>query len=114
MQNRFNFLTRLTETVDVYNLAHCDKASFHGKAKIIETAGAFYLLSYQTIVCKVDKATRDFVRFWDGESATTTRHINAFLQDMKINGGGLSWWRKQDIKPEDAFVQDVMYAKRYV
>ena len=110
---RFNFNTKTVENIDIYDVAHCDRKSFYGKAKIIETESAFYLLSYSTIVCKVDKATRTFTRFWNGESSTTTRHINGFLADMKLSGGGVAWWRKQEIKEEDSFVADYMYKVRF-
>ena len=113
MSKFFNFESRAVESIDVYDVAHCDRKSFYGKAKIIETATAYYLLSYQTIVCKVDKDTHEFSRFWGGESTTTTRHINGFLKDMGINGGGVAWWRKQAIKEEDATARNLMYAARF-
>ena len=94
---RFNFNTKTVENIDIYDVAHCDRKSFYGKAKIIETESAFYLLSYSTIVCKVDKATRSFTRFWNGESSTTMRHINSFLRDFNMSGGGVHWWRDQAI-----------------
>ena len=103
---RFNFGTMKTENIDIYDLRHCDRKSFYGKAKIIETAEAFYLLSYKTIVCKVDKATRSFTKFWSGESATTMRHINAFLLDMGLTGGGVKWWRDQEWHGKDSFAMD--------
>lgn len=49
---------------------------FYGKAKIIEFNGVLYLKSYQTIVCAI--SGNDFVKFWNGYSATTQNHINAF------------------------------------
>lgn len=109
----FNFETRTEETIDIYDVAHCDRKSFYGKAKIIETSTAYYLLSYSTIVCKVDKDTHEFSRFWSGESATTTRHINGFLDDMNINGGGVAWWRKQPVIGEDTFASNFQYSRRY-
>lgn len=109
----FNFETRQEMTIDIYDVAHCDRKSFYGKAKIIETPEAFYLQSYQTIVCKVSKEDRIFTRFWSGESATTTRHINGFLDDMGLNGGGVAWWRKQEVKEEDSFARDYQYSIRY-
>lgn len=109
----FNFESKEMQEIDIYNLKHCDRKSFYGKAKIIETNNAYYLLSYQTIVCKVDKKTRELSRFWNGESATTTRHFNAFLDDMEISGGGVAFWRKQEVKEEDSFVKNFMYGRRY-
>lgn len=65
--------------------------SFYGKAKVIEKDGETLLQSYDTIVCKIDKSG-EFVRMWDGYSATTMRHVNSFLQLVGIAGGGKAWW----------------------
>lgn len=107
---RLNMIEKKEEHIDIYDVAHCDRKSFYGRTKIIETNEAYYLLSYQTIVCKVDKATRSFTRFWGGESATTMRHINGFLEDMGLTGGGVHWWRMQEVKPNDDFVCDFSYS----
>lgn len=61
--------------------------SFYGKAKVIEKDGETLLQSYDTIVCKIDKSG-EFVRMWEGYSATTMRHINAFIEMFGISGGG--------------------------
>lgn len=74
------------------------RKSFYGKAKVFEREdGAAVLKSYNIEVCMID-ASGIFHRFWSGESATTTRHINSFLACYGIVGGGLSWWRKQPIE----------------
>lgn len=53
--------------------------SFYGKAWVKECANDEKLLqSYNTIVCMID-AQGNFKRLWHGWSATTQRHINAFL-----------------------------------
>lgn len=53
--------------------------SFYGKAWVKEcTNGEKLLQSYNTIVCMID-AQGHFKRLWHGWSATTQRHINAFL-----------------------------------
>lgn len=44
-----------------------------------------------TTVCKIDKSG-EFVRMWEGYSATTMRHINAFIEMFGISGGGKKWW----------------------
>lgn len=66
--------------------------SFYGKAKVIEKDGETLLQSYDTTVCKIDKSG-EFVRMWEGYSATTMRHINAFRAVVK-SGGTRSRWRK--------------------
>lgn len=48
-------------------------------------------VSYDTTVCKIDKSG-EFVRMWEGYSATTMRHINAFIEMFGISGGGKKWW----------------------
>jgi hypothetical protein len=54
--------------------------SFYGKAKIIfdKEANVAYLRSYNTIVCSFNLNSGVFRRVWNGYSATTMRHINAF------------------------------------
>ena len=66
--------------------------SFYRKALVyVMDDGTKTLRSYQTAVCRV---TPDgvFHRMWDGYSATTMRHINAFLKLYGIPGGGKAWW----------------------
>ena len=84
------------------NLAPIDgRKSFYGKAKVTERAdGAAVLKSYETDVCMIDADGR-FHRFWDGESATTMRHVNAFLDYYGISGGGVAWWRMQPVEHFD-------------
>ena len=77
-----------------------DKAkSFYGKAKVTENNGAVVLTSYNTEVCGID-AAGNFHRYWGGYSATTMRHINAFLSFYDLPGGGKAWW---DALPIDRF-----------
>lgn len=71
--------------------------SFYGKAEVIENDGETLLRSYDTIVCKIDKSG-GFVRMWEGYSATTMRHINAFLETFGISGGGKKWWDSLETK----------------
>lgn len=68
----------------IYELPCLDgHKSFYGKARVMEcTNGEKLLQSYNTIVCKLD-ADGNFVRLWNGYSATTQRHVNSFLQ---LNG----------------------------
>ena len=64
---------------------HDSRKSFYGKALVIHADGGTFLQSYNTIVCKIDK-NGNFVRLWDGYSATTMRHVNSFLQNFRISG----------------------------
>lgn len=72
--------------------------SFYCKALVIEKDnGEKVLQSYNTEVCKVT-SDGEFVRLWDGYSATTMRHINSFLQLVGIVGGGKAWWNAQTVQ----------------
>lgn len=52
--------------------------SFYGKAKSVGINGVgMFLISYNTIVCYLDE--KGLHRTWNGWSATTARHVTAFL-----------------------------------
>lgn len=52
--------------------------SFYGKAIVVEKDnGEKELISYSTTVMKQTK-TGEYIRLWDGWTATTGRHIKAF------------------------------------
>ena len=51
--------------------------SFYGKAKVLIELEHKSLISYDTVVCRIDN-DGTFVRIWQGYSATTMRHINEF------------------------------------
>lgn len=73
------------------------RKSFYGKAQVFEYKnGDKVLKSYNTFVCKIDK-NGTFYRLWDGYSATTMRHVNAFLTFFDIPGGGKTWWINQEV-----------------
>lgn len=84
--------------------------SFYGKANVIETDGETLLQSYDTIVCKIDKSG-EFVRMWEGYSATTMRHINAFIEMFGIPGGGKTWWDMQPVETEKPKAADMTPAE---
>lgn len=72
------------------------RKSFYGKARIIECEnGCKYLKSYNTIVCMINN-NNEFIRLWDGESQTTMRHVNSFLQFFNKSGGGVNFWRQHE------------------
>ena len=73
------------------------RQSFYGKARVVEKPNGWkYLLSYDTFVAKISPKGH-FYRLWDGESMTTTRHINSFLRHYGLSGGGVAWWRQQPV-----------------
>ena len=80
--------------INVYELSCYDsRKSFYGKATVLETESGYYLKSYDTIVCYFSR-NGEFIRLWDGYSATTMRHINSFLLYCRVSGcyGGKAWW----------------------
>lgn len=67
------------------------RKSFYNKAIITVTDnGDIELTSYCTTVCRIRNGKLE--RLWNGYSATTMRHINAFLEHYNLPGGGKSWW----------------------
>lgn len=71
-----------------------NRKSFYGKALVYEADdGTRTLRSYGTAVCQLLPDGK-FRRMWNGYSATTMRHINAFLYLYSAPGGGKAWWDK--------------------
>ena len=67
------------------------RKSFYGKAEVIENDnGDIELKSYNTIVARIRHGR--FERLWNGYSATTMNHVNAFIDAFGISGGGKAWW----------------------
>ena len=72
------------------------RKSFYGKAKVTELDnGDIELTSYNTVVCRIHNGV--FQRLWNWYSATTMRHINAFIGFYGIEGGGKAWWNSLEI-----------------
>jgi len=74
-----------------------NRKSFYGKCSVIEKNGAYFLRSYNTIVCGLSKSGK-FSRYWGGYSATTQRHIDSFCAYFNIAGGGKKWWEGQPVR----------------
>lgn len=68
------------------------RKSFYGKAKVFVFMGEHYLVSYNTIVCSYNPNSGAFWRMWNDYSATTMRHVNAFIKLYELPGGGKAWW----------------------
>lgn len=79
--------------------------SFYGKAKLIPIRNGLALKSYDTIVCSVvfDNNGIHYTRHWNGYSATTMCHINAFNAQIGIPNGGKSWWNALPINKSVVF-----------
>lgn len=71
------------------------RKSFYGKAVVAQSGETVMLFSYNTTVCSYNTTTGDFKRFWSGYSATTMRHVNAFIDThcpAVRDFGGKTWW----------------------
>lgn len=65
---------------------HGVQKSFYRKASVgTEDGKIFCLYSYDTLVAWYDYPKRKFHRAWDGWSATTSRHIKAFMIMLGID-----------------------------
>ena len=74
-----------------YQLTPDRQKSFYGKAIVTEYNDNYIVLtSYDTEVCRIENGR--FIRMWEGYSATTMRHVNAFIDLFGIDGGGKKWW----------------------
>lgn len=54
--------------------------SFYGKAVLWKNRDRIFLQSYDTFVAAYDN--EGFHRLWDGWSATTAKHVNAFRHNV--------------------------------
>lgn len=77
----------------VYELKPESQKSFYGKATVFQIGNRALLKSYDTEVCEINTATGDFVRYWDGFSATTHKHINAFRAAFGLDRMTGKEWR---------------------
>lgn len=74
-----------------FELIATNQKSFYGKAVVTEyNKNLVVLTSYTTEVARIENGV--FVRMWGGYSATTMKHVNAFLDAYGIAGGGKKWW----------------------
>lgn len=61
-----------------YELTPKKGKSFGRRAFVTEfDNGSRFLMSYGTTICAID-SSRTFRRIWEGYSATTMKHVNAF------------------------------------
>lgn len=65
----------------IYDLKPTDgRKSFYGKAVVIVDGNTETLYSYNTPIIKavITDGKREYIKLWDGWTATTGRHIKAF------------------------------------
>ena len=92
-----NFKTIDGENVtEIFDLPATSQKSYYGKAKIIKTEKARYLLSYDTIICRLSFGG-EFRKLWDDWSKTTAKHINDFMRFTRFgNGFNKKEWENLD------------------
>ena len=74
-----------------FELMPNNQKSFYGKAVVTEYSENLVVLTfYKTEVARIEKGV--FVRMWGGYSATTMKHVNAFVAEYGVAGGGKKWW----------------------
>ena len=82
----------MENNITCYELMPMDgRKSFYGKAKVFVRNGWIVLKSYDTYVCAIN-SNGEFLRYWNGYSATTARHIAAFCYTHGISAPGKSEW----------------------
>lgn len=88
----------------IENLNATLQKSYYGKAKVIyNDDGSVGLKSYDTIVCMIKDG--DFVKLWDGYSATTMKHINDFRMMFNLPTLNKKGWDKLSEKNGNVFEQ---------
>lgn len=70
--------------------------SFYGKARLIKCSDGLFLQSYETIVAMIDN-NGQFHRLWDGYSATTAKHIEAFRRENGLHSISKKEWDKMPV-----------------
>ena len=78
------------------------RKSFYQKAVVLEEGNRLILRSYNTDVAEFDRTTGRIKRLWSGYSATTMRHINAFVRYCGLACvGGKKWWESLSCGKEE-------------
>lgn len=78
--------------------------SFYSKAVVREFEHGSVLMSYGTPVVAVDESGK-IHRLWSGYSATTMRHVNAFMANMNIPQGGKTWWDQLQVEKDHVYIE---------
>ena len=71
------------QNMKTFELKATTQKSYYRKAFVLQDeSGNIFLQSYDTIVCGI--VNGEFVRYWDGYSVTTMKHINDFCNLYNI------------------------------
>jgi hypothetical protein len=74
--------------------------SFYGKTTVISDGRHYWLRSYNTIVMRYDSDSNTFHRLWWGWSATTARHVDAFLAYLRHHTISKSEWETMPVEED--------------
>ena len=74
------------KVTEIFDLPATRQKSYYGKAKVIRTEKARYLLSYNTIICRVSFGG-EFRKLWNDWSSTTAKHITDFMRFVRWGNG---------------------------
>ena len=77
----------------------CGQKSLYGKAFEISNSMGYELISYSTKVARIEVGQygRKLVRLFGGYSATTMRHVNAWLQWHGMNPITKKQWEEMEV-----------------
>ena len=68
----------MLKTYELIPTPEQNQKSFYGKARVqIDNKGTAFLYSYNTLILSKD-IDSNYIRYWDGWSQTTGKHIRAF------------------------------------
>ena len=85
---------------------------FYKKAALIENKGKVFLQSYDTIVACVDKGK--LLKLWDGYSATTARHIDAFCYSFGVKSVSKKEWENMPLsRVKKPYREELNYKANY-
>ena len=85
---------------------------FYRKAALIKNEGKVFLQSYNTIVACIDKGK--LLKLWDGYSATTARHIDAFCYSFDVKSVSKKEWENMPLsKIKKPYREELNYKANY-
>ena len=85
---------------------------FYRKAALIENKGRVFLQSYDTVVACIDKGK--LFKLWDGYSATTARHINAFCYSFGVKPVSKKEWENMPLsRIKKPYREDLSFKANY-
>lgn len=97
--DRSGYLTETPRKNDVLNNAKINGIvsilpDSNNRALIIKDGNTVYLQSYDTLILSVNIATGTIKKMWDGYTATTLKHVNAFLKGFNGQQFNKKTWEK--------------------